>query len=236
MSDTWERLASWWIAEGPSDPSYRFDVLPLLSDLLPERRGRVLDLGCGEGHLASTIGGDIAGLDASLALARVASTTMPVVVGRVPDIGFFRPMTFDLVVSVYLLDLVADAQAFFESVADVAVDGGSLVVIINHPIYTAPGSAPMLDDDGEILWRWGEYLGIGTSVEPAGPGFVTYRHRPVGELVSVAARAGWHLEALVERPLSAQTITALPGYDGQDSLPRFLGARWVLDGRVRPDG
>ena len=50
MSDNWDDIAVWWTAEAADDPAYRFDVHPLLLELLPDDPGRVVDLGCGDGQ------------------------------------------------------------------------------------------------------------------------------------------------------------------------------------------
>lgn len=227
MTDSWDPLAEWWISEGQADPSYDLDIVPMLQRLLPGPRGRVLDIGCGTGHLAEHLGGGAVGVDASERLASVARDEMPAVVARAPDLGCFRSAVFDGAVSVYLFDLVADLDTLFGTVARLVRPGGWLVVVVNHPVYTAPGSAPIMDVDGEVLWRWGTYFTEGSSVEPAGPGVVRFEHRPTSIVMRSAAMAGWVLEDMVEAPLGEETIGVLPGYAGQDMIPRLLGVRWI---------
>ena len=53
-------------------------------------------------------------------------------------------------------------------------------MVINHPIWTAPGSTPIEEPEGEILWRTGTYFGRGFSDEPAGKGKVRFYHRTHG--------------------------------------------------------
>lgn len=233
MSDSWDPIADWWIEEAASDPAYRLDVVPMLTALVPTEPGLVLDLGCGDGHLASRIGERVVGFDRSETLARAAAVRMPTVVGRAPDLRCFRASVFDGAVSVYLLDLLADDRSFFRSCAEVVRDSGWLVVVINHPVYTAPGSAPLIDEDGEVLWRWGRYFEPGWTDEPVGTETVRYEHRPVASLLSVAADAGWRLDAMLERSLSPATIERIPGAYGQDRIPRLLGVRWRADGLHR---
>ena len=51
--DPWERHATWWreTFTNGADLEYELQILPLASSQL-EGAARVLDLGCGEGHLA----------------------------------------------------------------------------------------------------------------------------------------------------------------------------------------
>ena len=104
----------------------------------------------------------VIGVDLSLELLRHAGATGPVVQARLPDLSWVRSSAVDRVVSVGLLDLIADHERFFVETARVVRHGGHLVVVINHPVVTAPDSAPLVDPDGEILWRWGTYLTPGT--------------------------------------------------------------------------
>jgi SAM-dependent methyltransferase len=214
-SDDWDDLATWWHDEAQSDPAYATDVHPMLEALIGARHGTVLDLGCGDGQGMRMLGGDIIGADLSLAL--------------------LRPGSIDLAYAVYLLDLIEDHEGFFASCASAVRSGGSLVVIINHPVYTAPGSAPLMDDDGEILWRWGRYFVPGSSLEPAGHRRIRYHHRSIADLLSAAARQGWCLDEMVERGLGSDAIARLHGFDGQQGVPRFLGVRWTRHGATSGD-
>ncbi|GBE25612.1 hypothetical protein BMS3Bbin02_01900 [bacterium BMS3Bbin02] len=76
----WDSLASWWELEIVTDPAYREDVLPLLGDLVGSMpAGVVLDLGCGEGQGARSVGGTVVGIDSSHVLLRSANRVIPVV-------------------------------------------------------------------------------------------------------------------------------------------------------------
>lgn len=226
MSDSWDDIADWWKSDIAADVAYENDVHPLLDELLPDPSGVVLDLGCGEGQGMRRVGGRVFGADLSLELLRANGADGEVVLLRAPDLAPFRSEAFDTVYSVYLLDLIADHVRFFDDCSRVTRQGGTLVVIINHPVYTAPGSAPLMDEEGEVLWRWGTYFEPGASEEPAGDRTVVFHHRSLGDIMSAAAAAGWALESLVERPLSEATVAEMPGYVGQESIPRLAGFRW----------
>jgi SAM-dependent methyltransferase len=225
VGDDWDDLATWWEAEAATDPAYAADVHPLLVGLLPPDRGRTIDLGCGEGQGMRLVEGDVVGVDRSRALAALASGG-PVVVSELPSLAWCRTGAFDAAYSVYVVDLLEDDRAFFAETARIIRPGGALVVVINHPVYTAPGASPLMDADGEVLWRWGAYFERGSSREPAAHRTIRYFHRPLDALLNAAADSGWVLERLEERGLSETTIEAIPGYSGQERIPRLLGARW----------
>jgi SAM-dependent methyltransferase len=226
MSDNWNDIAAWWIEEAAHDPAYPFDVHPLLTGLMEGVSGTVLDLGCGEGQGMRLLDREVIGVDSSEDLARVAASAGQVVVAELPDLSFLVPGTVDGAYAVYLLDLIEDHDGFLSEAARAIRTGGHLVVIMNHPVYTAPGAAPLMDTDGEILWRWGEYFVAGSALESVGPRDVRFFHRPLGVLLTSAARSGWVLERMVERGLSAEVVDRLPGYAGQESIPRLIGVRW----------
>ena len=233
MSDNWDDIAAWWTAEAADDPAYRFDVHPLLLGLLPDDPGRVVDLGCGDGQGMEEVtkrgAAQVHGVDLSADLASIASGRGAVVVGELPDLSYFRDQSFDTAYSVYLLDLIEDHCRFFTETARIVRQTGCMVAVLNHPTYTAPGSAPLLDEDGEVLWRWGSYFESGSSVEPAGHREIRFHHRSMGRLLTDAAASGWILDAVIERGLSAETVAEIPGYVGQEHIPRLLGVRWIRD-------
>jgi hypothetical protein len=158
----------------------------------------------------------------------------PCVRARLPDLACFKADVFDHACAIYLLELIEDEHGFFAETARTVRLDGTLSIVINHPVYTAPESAPISDLDGEVLWRWGHYRSRGASAEPAGDHSVVFFHRPLDILLTAAAEYGWMLDKLVEQPLSQAAIEAVPGYVGQDAIPRLLGARWINTGRVRP--
>jgi SAM-dependent methyltransferase len=214
--------AEWWAGEVATDPAYSTDVDPLLRSLVPSVEGVVVDLGCGEGRVAGILSG-LVGVDLSLDLARQATRRLPVSVADVTRL----PLASGSVaggIAVLVLEHVADMAGFFTETNRVVTAGGFLVVIINHPNYTAPGSGPFVDpDDGEVLWRWGSYLSPGHTDEPAGAGTVRFHHRPMGDLLRSAADAGWSLETMEERAVSPAEDPLLAA---QSQVPRLLGVRW----------
>jgi SAM-dependent methyltransferase len=227
-----DRLAAWWLGEVASDPAYRDEVLPLALEMLnPEKYRLYLDLGCGDGRLLEAVaaaGARAVGVEGSETLAATARNAGPVAVGRFPDLGFVGDSSVDGVAIVLVLEHLEEIGQVLAEVARVTQPGGVLAVVVNHPLLTAPGSGPFVDpDDGEVLWRWGDYLRPGTTDEPAGPGSVRFHHHPLGAVLTGAAAAGWSLEALVERAVGPERAAGDPLLAVQAEVPRLLGARWV---------
>ena len=229
---TWdEETAEWWVGEVSSDPAYREVVVPLLVDVLEPAAGmQCLDLGCGEGGVMRALaqrGVRPIGCDAAPALAERASSAGPVVVARLPDLSWLAAASLDAAYAVLVLEHLADHAALFEAAARVVRPGGALAVVSNHPAFTAPESAPVLDpEDGEVLWRWGGYLGGGASEVPAGGGTIVFHHRSMGDLLGAAAAAGWCLERLVEVGVGEHLAESDPLLALQRDIPRLAGLRW----------
>ena len=223
--DQWNDLEPWWREELIADTAYESVVTPLLLEVLdapPD--ARLLDLGCGDGRVMRAVAADglkVVGVELVPALARTALRNGPVVVGRLPEELPFRTASFDGAYLVLVLEHVEDHQSVFESVARVVRPGGSLSLVINHPAWTAPGSTPITDDDGEVLWRPGGYFDDqGFTEVPAGDDTVVFFHRTTASLLNSAASAGWALEVMEERPHHE--------LDDQSGIPRLLACRWRL--------
>lgn len=233
----WSGLADWWLDELASDPAYAEEVLPLALALLDPRPGRTyLDLGCGEGRVMAAIavtGAGAWGVDVAASLLERAADHGRVFRADVPPLDFIDDESIDGVVIVLVLEHIRDEEAVFAEAARATRTGGVLALVVNHPIWTAPGSTPITDGSSEVLWRPGEYFSHGWSDEPAGEKTVRFHHRPMSRLLNSAAQAGWLMERMTEAGISPAQLARTPGLSGQDHIPRLLGVRWVL-GPDRP--
>lgn len=221
---TWSELGEWWISEIADDPAYEQVVTPLLLDLLqPERGLTYLDLGAGEGRVMREVistGAYAHGIDLNPDLARLASKVGPVVVGDLPELGFIRDDSYDGCYCVLVLEHIEDHTTLFGELARVVRPGGVMALVMNHPAWTSPGSTPITDFDGEILWRPGAYFEPGTTLERAGDNTVTFHHRSLADLLTTSAERGWSLQRIVETPHHE--------YIEQARIPRLLACRWRL--------
>ncbi|HEY6635930.1 MAG TPA: class I SAM-dependent methyltransferase [Acidimicrobiia bacterium] len=221
---SWSGSVEWWLEEIESDPTYEDVITPLLVEMLqPMPGGLYLDLGCGEGRVMRAVdaaGGSTHGLDANHSLAVRAGRAF---VAELPVIPI-RDDVYDGVYCVLTLEHVPDHIGVFVESARVARPGGVLALVMNHPIWTAPGSTPISDQYGEVLWRPGGYFDGGFSEIPAGAATVTFHHRSMAGLLGAAAEAGWRLEQIVEQP-------HFP-FEDQAGIPRLLACRWRQGGRT----
>jgi len=189
----------------------------------PSRGQVVLDLGCGDGRIGETVvaqGVRVVGVDINVELARQASIRHPVFLRRLPDLACVRDAAVDGAYAVLALEHLEDSGRFFAETARVTRSGGSLAIVINHPVYTAPGSGPVIDPtDGELFWRFGDYLSEGRTREPAGDRSVKFIHRPIGTLLTQAAAAGWSLEAVLEQGVGSRAASRDPLLAKQRDIP-----------------
>jgi SAM-dependent methyltransferase len=229
MSGTWD--GRWWISEVAGDPVYAEEVVPFLIDLLqPLPEQLYLDLGCGEGQgmrAVAATGARVVGCDQDTVLLGHALADGPVVQCRLPELPWLGDSTVDGASVVLVLEHIEDYQRLLAEVGRVVVGDGAMVIVANHPAFTAPGAGPLLDpDDGEVSWRWGAYLEPGTSVEPAGSFNLMMYHRPLGALLTAAAGAGWILETLEERGPGDAAAGRDPLLAAQRHIPRLIGLRF----------
>ena len=213
------------------DPAYREEVVPLFLEVFQPSPGQILlDLGCGDGrmqHLVVARGAMVIGVDINIDLAGIAACSHPVFLHRLPDLACVRDAAVDGAYVVLALEHFEDSQRFFAETARVTRPGGSLAAVINHPVYTAPHSGPVLDPtDGELFWRFGDYLNPGRTRDPAGDQSVEFIHRPIGTLLTQAATAGWSLEQVLEQGVGSRAASRDPILAKHGEIPHLMALRW----------
>lgn len=224
----WEHLSNWWRDELADDPAYTEEVEPLVLELLDPQPGqRYLDVGCGEGRLmraVAGVGAEVVGVDILQDLLEDAPR--PTVRLELPALSAIRNDSVDGAYVSLVLEHLADESAFFDEIARVIRPGSPAALVINHPVFTAPGSAPIQEPD-EILWRPGRYFERGFSDENVGGNTVRFHHRPLSALLSAAAAARLLVERVVEMGVSDAQVARTPILGDQRHIPRLLGVRWV---------
>ncbi|HEX2034847.1 MAG TPA: methyltransferase domain-containing protein, partial [Chloroflexota bacterium] len=178
--------------------------------LLPDVAGsRVLDLGCGTGHLAFHLAeagaAEVVALDVSermLSLAQ-AERAHPRVTYRLESMegAVFPAERFELVVSSLAFHYVHDYHELVGRIARWLVPGGVLVFSTEHPIFTARALTDgwVVDESGaRLAWALDRYAEEGPRLRHwFVPGVVRY-HRTVATLLNGLLDAGLALERVVE--------------------------------------
>jgi SAM-dependent methyltransferase len=226
---TWADLSEWWRSELDEDPAYEGDVTPLVMSLLdPVVGARILDVGCGEGRLMAALEGrgtNPVGVDIAWDLLQTARAFGPVVQLELPLLSAFRDGAFDGALVSLVLEHLVDERPLFSELGRVVAPGGRLALVINHPLFTAPESAP-IEDASEVLWRPGRYFGRGYTDEKAGGVTIRFHHRTMAHLLNAGSEGGWDLRHVVELGATEAQIERHPPLGRQRHIPRLLGVAW----------
>ncbi len=231
--DLWEEHAGWWQAHFTQgvDPEYEEQILPLVAAWLPDR-GRVLDVGTGEGQVARLAAGPgrgVVGIDPAraqvseavrrggppgwLAYAQAEAARLPA-----------RDGSFNAVVACLVFEHITDAPRAIAEVARVLRPGGRFLFLLNHPLLQTPGSG-WIDDRilGEQYWRVGPYLVEDETVEEVEKGvFIPFVHRPLSAYVNAMAASGLVLVRMEEPAPPAGFLARAFEYGQAATIPRLL--------------
>jgi SAM-dependent methyltransferase len=205
---------------------------PALQALLPDLCGlRVADLGCGFGWFcrwaADHGAAEVLGLDVSqnmLARAAIANAAPAITYAQADLERLALPdAAFDLVYSSLALHYVEDLAALLRTMHRAMVDGGHLVISIEHPIYMAPLHPRWLvEPDGRRSWPVDHYLQEGPrTTDWLAPGVIK-QHRTIGTTLTLLIRSGFTITHVEEwSPTDAQ-VTAQPVLAHERERPMFL--------------
>lgn len=207
---------------------------PAFQRLLPSLEGkRVLDLGCGLGNFAREARArgarEVIGVDLSERMLFEARARDPD-----PGITYLRssleafepePNAFDVVVSMLALHYVADYRLIIRRIARCLVQGGRLAFSVEHPIYTASGTAAWhLGPDGTLMhWPVDRYRDEGERRTRWFVDGVVKYHRTIETYVNTLVAAGLVL-ARLEEPESESTVLLAehPEWQEERRRPPFL--------------
>jgi len=207
-------------------PAFQRLLPPSLQDM------RVLDLGCGLGYFAREARArgarEVVGVDISermLAEAR-RLTNDPAILYVRAGLDEFQPDKdgFDLVVSSLALHYIADYPALVQRVAGWLVPGGRFAFSVEHPIYTAHGTADWYKSaDGAALhWPVDHYRDEGERRTRWFVDGVVKHHRTVETYVNALLDAGLRLVRLDEPEADPAALAGKPEWREERRRPRFL--------------
>jgi len=207
---------------------------PAFQRLLPDslKDKRVLDLGCGLGYFARearTRGArDVIGVDISermLEEARRLTSDPGIVYVRAGLENFEAEAgSFDLVVASLALHYIADYPALVRRVALWLAPGGRFAFSVEHPIYTAHGTADWHNAaDGTALhWPVDHYRDEGERRTRWFVDGVVKYHRTVETYVNGLLDAGLRLVRLEEPEADPSVLTEKPEWREERRRPPFL--------------
>lgn len=192
-------------------------MLALLGDVAGRR---VLDVGCGSGPTTAALlerGAEVCGFDVSAAMVEIARRALPTADLRVHDLADPLPWaagSFDVAVASLVLHYLRDWTGPLTELRRVLVDGGRLLVSVNHP-----GAFPLVHPDLDYFGApeyTEDYEFDGRTVD------LTFVHRPLSAMAESFAAAGFRIAGIHEPPSDpGAPRDVLPA--GVEPGDRFLG-------------
>lgn len=205
---------------------------PVLRSLLPEVAGRrIVDLGCGFGWFSRWAAHEgaaaVLGIDVSTRMLERArsETTSPTVEYRRMDLDLLdlAPDSADVVFSSLTLHYVRDLDRLLSMVAQSTAHGGSIVLSVEHPIFSAPTTQDFeTNRHGDRIWPLDNYLVEGERVRSWFVDGVVKEHRTVATYVQAVIDAGFVLDRIVEWGPTAEDVQARPELADDRHRPWFL--------------
>lgn len=226
--DSYDRLASGYDRDGDTKPANAYLERPATLSLLPNIEGtRVLDAGCGAGHLSEELadrGATVVGLDVSHEMLTYARERAPDADFVRADLGSGLPFgdgAFDGIASSLAFHYVKNWAALFRDLRRVLGPGGWVVFSVQHPHadFEEYDDAQNYHERERVSATWDSF---GAEVEvPA------YR-RPLAAMLSPALDAGFRLDRLLEPTPTEEYREADPErYEYEATRPNFLCLRFV---------
>ncbi len=258
---SWDHVADWYdeLLEDRGSDHHERIILPGTIRLLGNVAGeKVLDIACGQGVLCrrlAELGAEVTGVDAAPRLIdaanrlneRITTANKPrYFVGDARELG--SPGIgdgYDGATCIMALMNIDPLSPLFEGVNAALRPGGTLVAVLLHPAFRAPGQTSWGWDEGATKAERGQrqyrrvegYLSPGASEIVMNPGAVargrpaittTTHHRPIQAYVRALAEAGLLIDALEEWP-SLRVSQPGPRADEENRLrreiPMFLAIR-----------
>lgn len=214
---SWGKVASEYHEMVEHAESYQQAViLPNLLRVLGDIRGkRIVDIGCGEGFFSRELsenGAIVLGTDVAPEMIRVAreESNKKIIFEVAPSdkLSFVDDRVADMAVIVLAIQNIEKMHETFQECSRILKQGGSLVLVINHPSFRIPKHSS---------WGWDEVEGIQyrrldsymsdarekIDMDPgkkgsAGKRFTYSFHRPLQSYVKALAKYGFMIDGLEE--------------------------------------
>jgi SAM-dependent methyltransferase len=214
-ANDYDAFAEAYVAEIESDLLHGYYVWPAVLDLAGDVAGRrILDVGCGVGHLFEPLrdrGAIVTGAEPSakmleLARKRLGQDAVLHQAGLGGDPLPFPDGAFDDVVACLVLHYLEDWKAPLADLRRVLVPGGRLIVVVDHPFINKlmhPESDYFAVSKRTQEWTFG-----GHSAQ------MVFWHRPLHAMASAFTEAGFRIAVISEPP---------PAPGARERFPEELG-------------
>lgn len=197
-----------------NDGSYHATViLPNLMRIVDPKEGRrVLEVGCGDGFFADAFakaGAQVVGSDIAREMIEQAKRRNPSVEWRAAPadaLSFAKDASFDTVVVVLALQNIENLSGAVGEASRVLVPGGSLVFVLNHPVFRVPKKSSWGFDEAAntqyrrldtYLSEFAEEIDMDPGKEKGKRTTVSF-HRPLQLYIKVLAKHGFGVVGLEE--------------------------------------
>lgn len=260
ITESWDHVAEWYgqhLRSGAGDHHDELIIPGVIRLLAPAPGQRIIDIACGEGLLCrelSARGVETVGVDLSPALVEAARRAHPIARYEVADARAMNVETlgvFDAASCVMAIMNIDSAADVLRSAASVLAPGGTLVLVLLHPAFRAPGRSSWGWDAGPPARQYRRVdaylseaskeivMNPGAASSGAEPVTTTTFHRPIGAYVGMLADAGFVVDALEEwasKRVSEPGPRAKEENRARQEFPLLLAIRaWRLPERPPDD-
>jgi ubiquinone/menaquinone biosynthesis C-methylase UbiE len=238
---SWEAVADDWVAHADTNDYRNIVLMPLTLELIGDVAGqRVLDLGCGEGGYSrelAKLGATVVGVDGSERLVSVARERsadsephVRYICANASRIEGIEAEYFDQVLAAMSLMDVEDYDGAIDEAWRVLVPGGTLLMSITHPSFSAPTAEWVKTDRGELghfaVDRYFDRVVWEDFVTPRFRRPILRRHRPLEDFVRPLLHRGFVLRNLAEPTATPAQVQQSARLARLARIPYFLFMQW----------
>jgi len=238
---SWDAVADDWVAHADENDYRNYFLMPLTLELLGDVRGvRILDVGCGEGghtrELAAR-GANVVGVDGSPELVAVAKRRaakaghkIEYVCANASSLEPIQRESFDSVLASMVLMDVEDYQGAVDQLWRVLLPGGTFLMSITHPCFSAPTSEWVRTEFGEPRYfavdRYFDRAAWDDFITPRFRRPVLRRHQPLQDFVRPLLERGFLLRDFREPSATAEHLRRSERLRYLTRVPYFLFMCW----------
>ena len=240
---SWNAIAESWVSHADNNDYRNFFLMPRMLEMLGDVSGRrIIDLGCGEGGYARQLkrrGANVIGTDGSETLIRIAreraaaeNLDVPFICANANALDAIADNSADLVVAAMSLMDIEDYAGAVREVNRVLCNGGSLLMSITHPCFSARTSEWERPPDNRhhlLFFKVDNYFDRETWEDKITRDFsapVLRRHRPLQDYVQVLLREEFRLRDFSEAEPTANELEKSDRFRKLTRIPYFLFMRW----------